>query len=227
VAREFAHRPLPFVVIEGDESVVSRIPQEYPVVAGDATEEEVLHAAGIDRARGLVAVLPSDAANLFVTLTARDLNSELFIIARYEDPRTESKLLRAGADRVASPHVIGGTRMAMAVIRPAVIDFIELATQSESLGLQMEEVLVVEGSRLAGVALIDSHIRSDLDIIIVAIKKKSGHMEFNPSASTVFEEGDRLIAIGERDQLRRLEGAAGIGTEDLPPAQRETPSDST
>jgi voltage-gated potassium channel len=95
--------------------------------------------------------------------------------------------------------------MAMAVLRPAVIDFIELATQSESLGLQMEEILVPMLSNLAGKSLVDSKIRSDLDIIIVAVKRRSGHMEFNPSAKTIIEEGDRLVAIGDRSQLNILE----------------------
>jgi voltage-gated potassium channel len=205
IAQEFERRPRPFVVVERDEDQVSRIPQKYPVVVGDATEESALLDAGIERAKGLVTVLPSDADNLFVTLTARDLNPKLFIIARYEEPRSESKLLRAGADKVVSPYIIGGTRMAMAILRPAVIDFIELATQSESLGLQMEEVRLVDGSPLDGVRLVDSTIRSELDIMIVAIKKRSGHMEFNPSATSVLEVGDRLIAIGEREQLNRLE----------------------
>jgi voltage-gated potassium channel len=208
VAREFERRPLPFVVVERDETKVPRMPEEYPVVVGDATEEGVLSEAGIERAKGLVTVLHSDADNLFVTLTARGLNPNLFIIARYEEERSETKLLRAGADKVVSPYIIGGTRMAMAVLRPAVIDFIDLTTQSESLGLQMEEVLVVEGSKLTGKTLVDTRIRSEFDIIVVAIKKKSGHMQFNPSASTVLEEGDRLIAIGQREHLRRLEAEA-------------------
>ena len=208
IAQKFENRPLPFVVVERDEDQVARIPQMYPVVVGDATEESVLLDAGIERAKGLVTVLQSDADNLFVTLTARELNPKLQIIARYEEPRSESKLLRAGADKVVSPYIIGGTRMAMAILRPAVIDFIELATQSESLGLQMEEVLLVEGSPLGGMKLVDSTIRSELDIMIVAIKKHSGHMEFNPSATTVLEVGDRLIAIGEREQLDKLEAIA-------------------
>jgi voltage-gated potassium channel len=208
IAQEFARRPLPFVVVERDEGQVSRIPQEIPVVVGDASEESVLLSAGIERARGLVTVLPSDADNLFVTLTARDLNPKLTIIARYEEPRSESKLRRAGADKVVSPYIIGGTRMAMAILRPAVIDFIELATSSESLGLQMEEVRVEEGSSLGEVKLVDSTIRSELDIMIVAIKKRSGHMQFNPSGNTALEVGDRLIAIGERQQLAKLEAIA-------------------
>ncbi|NTU59822.1 MAG: potassium channel protein [Deltaproteobacteria bacterium] len=208
VASEFQKKPLPFVVIERNEQKVLALPQEFPVLHGDGTEEEVLLQAGIERARGLVTVLHSDADNLFVTLTARDLNPKLFIIARYEEPRSEMKLLRAGADKVISPYIIGGTRMAMAVLKPAVIDFIELATQTESLGLQMEEVLLAGGSRLIGVPLASTEIRSKLDTIIVAIKRKGGHMEFNPSASSTLEEGDKLIAIGEREQLGRLEAMA-------------------
>ncbi len=205
VAAEFEKRPIPFVVIEKDEATVMKLPPNYPVIMGDATEEENLLNAGIEKAKGLVTVLHSDAANLFVTLSARELNPKLLIIARHEEERTKNKLLRAGADRVVSPYIIGGTRMAMAVLRPAVIDFIELATQSESIGLQMEEVLVTPDSPLIGVKLMDSQIRSKLDVIIVAIKKSSGHMVFNPAAQSTIEEGDIMIAIGEADQLGQLD----------------------
>ena len=208
VAQEFERRPLPFVVIERDERRVVQIPERYAVVVGDATEEDVLLKAGIERARGLVTVLHSDADNLFVTLTARGLNPNLFILARYEEEKTEPKLLRAGADKVVSPYIIGGTRMAMAVTRPNVIDFIELATTSESLGLQMEEVLVQGNSPLVGVPLAESPIRSELGIIVVAIKRRSGHMEFNPSAQTAPEAGDRLIVIGEHEHLIHLDRLA-------------------
>jgi len=208
VASEFQRRPLPFLVIERSEQKVIAMARDFPVINGDATEEHVLLEAGIDRAKGLITVLHSDADNLFVTLTARDLNPKLYIISRYEEPKSELKLLRAGADKVISPYIIGGTRMAMAVLRPAVIDFIELATASESLGLQMEEVLLARGSPLAGRALVETEIRSRLNIIIIAIKKASGHMEFNPAAETVLAEGEKLIAIGEREDLRQLEAMA-------------------
>lgn len=210
VADEFERRPIPFVVIENNIEKARKMPPEYPIIVGDANEEETLINAGIERAKGLVTVLHSDAANLFVTLSARELNPKLFIIARYEEERTKNKMLRAGADKVVSPYIIGGTRMAMAVLRPAVIDFIELATQSESLGLQMEEVLVPANSPMIGSNLKDSGIRTNLDVIIVAIKKRSGHMEFNPSASTIIGEGDRMIAIGETTQLQKLDYMIGI-----------------
>jgi voltage-gated potassium channel len=205
VAAEFERRPMPFVVIENDDVQARKLPADYPLVVGDATEEEVLLSAGIERAKGLVTVLHSDAENLFVTLSARELNPKLFIISRYEEERTKSKLLRAGADSVVSPYIIGGTRMAMAVLRPAVIDFIELATESESLGLQMEEVLVPADSPLKDVCLAESNIRAELNIIVVAVKKRSGHMEFNPAADSLLEEGDKMIAIGEVEQLQKLE----------------------
>lgn len=213
VAGEFAAKPIPFVIIERDEDIVKRIPDDIPVIYGDATEEEILKDAGIERAKGLVTVLRTDADNLFVTLSARELNPSLFIISRYEEERSESKLRRAGADKVVSPYIIGGTRMASAALRPAVIDFIELATQSENLGLQIEEAVVPPGSPIAGVSVVDSNIRSRLDIIIVAVKKKSGHMNFNPGASTIIEEGDRLIAIGERAHLNELDVLLGAEPE--------------
>lgn len=205
IADEFEKRPMSFVAIERDEETVRKLPPDFPVILGDATEDQTLREAGIERAKGLITVLQTDAENLFITLSAREMNPKLFIIARYEEERSRLKLQRAGADKVISPYIIGGTRMAMAALRPAVIDFIELATQSESLGLQMEEILVPMLSNLAGKSLVDSKIRSDLDIIIVAVKRRSGHMEFNPSAKTIIEEGDRLVAIGDRSQLNILE----------------------
>lgn len=205
VAQQLDKKPIPYVIIENDEEAVRRMDPEVPVMVGDATEEETLIGAGIERAKGLITVLQTDADNLFVTLSARELNPKLNIISRYEEERTKTKLIRAGADKCVSPYIIGGTRMANAALRPAVIDFIELATQSEHLGLQMEEIKVPSGSPLSGVALMDSEIRSKLNIIIVAIKKRSGHMEFNPSATTLVEEGDRLIAIGDRSHLTDLE----------------------
>src|SRR5207249_8002710 len=136
--------------------------------------------AGVKRARGLVTVAASDADNLYITMSARLLNDALFIVARAEDEHAEKKLARAGANRVVSPYAIGGVRVAQAVLRPAVVDFIELATRTEHLDLQIEETRVEGGSRLEHVTLSDSRLRQDFGVIIVAIKKAAGHMLFNP-----------------------------------------------
>jgi voltage-gated potassium channel len=155
-----------------------------------------------------VTVMMSDADNLFTTMSARLLNAKLVIVARVEDMITEDKLKRAGADRVVSPYQIGGTRVAQAVIKPTVVDFIELTTRTEHIELQMEETKIEPNSVLAGCNLRDSRLQAAHRIIIVAIKKKSGHMLFNPPAETVLEVGDILIAMGSRDHLGLLDQLA-------------------
>jgi voltage-gated potassium channel len=147
----------------------------------------------------------TDAANLFTTMSARLLNPKLFIVARVEDMQSEQKLLRGGADRVVSPYQIGGARVAHAILKPTVMDFIELATSTEHIELQMEETRIGPKSPLAGSTLKDSRIRSDLKVIIVAIKKSDGKMGFNPPPETSLEVGDILVAIGHKEQLQQLE----------------------
>jgi voltage-gated potassium channel len=210
VAKEFAAQRLPFVVIEQKDGLSEDAASPFGVVLhGDATSDEVLRRAGVERARALVAVVGSDADNLFITMSARLLNDKLLIVARAGEELCEKKLLRAGANRVISPYVIGGSVVARAVLRPHVLDFIELATRTEHLELQIEETRVAPGSRLAGVALRDNQVRSELGIIVVTIKKPSGKMVFNPPPDTVLEAGDILITLGHRQQLDQLEKLAG------------------
>jgi len=174
-------------------------------LAGDATADEVLKQAGVERARALVSAAASDADNLYITMSARFLSEDLFIVARAESDGAERKLVRAGASRVISPYSIGGHRVAQAVLRPHAMDFIELATRSARLELQIEEAELGSDSTLVGDSLKTSPIKSELGIIVVAIKKPDGKMVFNPSPETVLEGGDVLISIGHRQQLDRLE----------------------
>jgi voltage-gated potassium channel len=209
VCKEFAAQRLPFVVIDRDEKLLEGFPFENAVpMHGDATSDEVLRHAGIDRARALVTVLASDADNLYITMSARLLNDKLFIVARAEGEPAEKKLQRAGASRVVSPYTIGGSRMAQAVLRPAVVDFIELATRTEHLDLQIEETLIAAGSRLANRSLEESRVRREMGVIIVAIKKAAGHMVFNPPGDAVMAPGDLLITLGNRNQLDQLDQMA-------------------
>jgi voltage-gated potassium channel len=205
VCEEFSTHGLPFVVIDRQAEVTEgfRMPHGIAVV-GDATSDEVLRQAGVERARALVTVAASDADNLFITMSARLLNEHLYIVARCEGEGAETKLMRAGANRVVSPYTIGGQRVAQAVLRPSVVDFIELATRSEHLDLQIEEVAIQPGSRFAGQNVKDSGIRYDLGIIIVAIKKPDGQMVFNPASQVVLEAKDVLITLGDRKSLDRL-----------------------
>ena len=209
VCEQFSSLGMPFVVVERSGELLRgfSVPHGIPLV-GDATTDDVLKHAGVERARGLVTVAASDADNLYIVMSARFLNDKLFIVARAEEEGAEKKLLRAGANRVVSPYFIGGQRVALAVLRPAVMDFIELATRKEHLELQLEETEIHAGSRLAGTALRDSQVRQELGAIIVAIKKPDGRMLFNPGAEVVIEPRDILITMGHRQQLDRLESMA-------------------
>jgi voltage-gated potassium channel len=167
-----------------------------------------LKTAGLDRARALVAVLASDADNLYITMTARLLNDKLFIVARAEDDRAEQKLRRAGASRVVSAYAMGGYRVAHAVLRPTVVDFLDLAVGSAHLEIQLEEIQVQAGSRLANATVMESRVRQEHGIIIVAIKRATGTMIFNPPSDALLQAGDILIVLGNRQQLDQLEALA-------------------
>lgn len=203
IAKELKSERVKFVVVEKNPGVYEK--EEAFVIEGDATQDDVLKKVGIGRTKGLITVLPTDAENLYVVLSARGLNPDLFIVARAGEEGSEQKLLRAGADRVISPYHIGGLRIAHTVLKPAVVDFIELATKSGNIGLQMEEIPIPEGSGLTGLTLDQCGIGRDLGVIIVAIKKPVGEMKFNPTFRTVIEAGDTLIALGEVSKLKVLE----------------------
>lgn len=209
VCREFARSHRPFVVIDISEEDLRDFECENGIkLVGDATSDEVLKHAGIDRAHSLVTVMSSDADNLFTTLSARLLNPRLIIVSRVEEMQSEQKLIRAGANRVISPYEIGGRRVAQAVIKPTVVDFIELTSRTEHIALQMEERKIEPRSPLVGSTLMNSRLHADHHLMIVAIKKPSGQMVFNPPAETTFEAGDILIAIGHRDHLGVLDALA-------------------
>jgi voltage-gated potassium channel len=207
ISRELRGEKLSFVVIEKNLDTLNE--KEYIVfLEGDATRDETLKKAGIEKAKCLISVLPTDAENLFVVLSARGLNPSLLIVARAGEEGSEKKLFRAGADRVVSPYHIGGLRIAHTVLKPAVVDFIEFATTSGNIDLQIEEINIREGSRLAGLTLDECGIGRDLGVIIVAIKQPGGEMKFNPTFSSTINAGDILIAVGETSKLKILEDMA-------------------
>ena len=206
VIREIARRGYDFVVIEQDEALADKLlTQGYLVLMGDSTSEEVLRGAGIERARGIVCAVSSDPDNLYITLTARDLNKDIYIIARANEESGIKRLMKAGANKVVSPSVTGANQMAQMLLRPAVADFIELATMAEGLELEMEQIVIESGSPFINCQLKDTRIRSELDVIVIAIKRKDGQMIFNPSADTHIEEGDALVSIGSHSNLIALE----------------------
>jgi voltage-gated potassium channel len=206
VCKELAAKPVPFVVVDKAPETLRDLEQErYLYVDGDATEDEVLVHAGIERAGGLVSALSRDEDNVYVVLSARQLKPDLLIVARAEDERSERKLLHAGATRVVSPYVIGGSRMAGALLRPAVLDVIDLATHHRSLELQIEEIAVSGAAFASGITVRESGLREQLGLIVIAIKKGSGEMVFNPAAEVRIEAGDRLVLMGQQASLHALE----------------------
>lgn len=206
IVKELSNLKMPLVVIDSDESLIIRFREKGILhLMADATEEENLVAAGVDRARGLVAVVNKDTDNVFIVLTARDLNKKLQIFARAGSPSTHKRLLQAGADRVVSPFATGAQHIAQNILRPTVTDFLALALSAEGLELSMEEILVPDNAELVGKELMHTGIRSEYNLIVVAIKRRDGTMIFNPSPHEMFEGGDILVAIGPQENLLNFE----------------------
>ena len=197
------------VVIENDpDRAASAEGLGVLVVRGDATTDDVLREAGITRARVLVTALTTDADNLFVTLTARSLRPDLFIVARARIESSEAKLSQAGADRVVNPQGIGGARMAAFVLQPHVAEFLDIVMHDGSLEFRLEEVSVPDDSPLAGRSLRDAQIRDSTGALILALRDSGGDFTTNPPPETVLEAGQILIAIGTEGQLKALAEAA-------------------
>jgi voltage-gated potassium channel len=192
-------------VIEKNENRVKAMDEDGVLyMLASATEEDTLLKAGIQSARGLFTALATDADNVFLVLTAKQHNPGLFVVARAEQNTTRKTLYAAGANKVISPYAIGARRMAHAVLRPTVIEFLELAFSDENTSIGVEEFPVGEKSRLAEKTLIESGIRRDLNLIILSIKKADGQIRFNPSADTRIEAGDIVIAVGEEKSMAKL-----------------------
>jgi len=206
IAAELHQQGVAFVVIERDPARVRQaIDRGWPAIEADASREEVLAHAGIHRARGLIAAVGTDAENVFTVLTARVMRPDVFIIARVESDDAEHKLRRAGADRVISPYQIGANHMVQTALRPAVVDFVQLATSSERLDLSMEQVHIKDNSALANQSIVDAGIRQKFGVIVVGIKRAGGGMEFNPPPEAIMRAGDELVVLGRTDSVKALE----------------------
>ncbi len=206
ICRELYEDNMKFVVIEQDPVAIAELEKlKFLYLQMDATTDEALVKAGIMKAKGLVTAVRSDANNVFISLTAKGLRPDIFVLSRTSDVKNEDKLKRAGASRVVSPYYLGGRRMAQMLKRPAVVDFIDIATMDNKLGLIMEEVRIRPESVLVGKNLIESHLRQDFGVIIVAIKRQhSGDMVFNPGPSEILNNGDVLVVLGKKEDVSRM-----------------------
>ena len=201
-------RNTPLIVIDNDtNSTALAETNGFLYILGDASEEKVLRDAGVEHARALVAVLPTDADNVFVTLLARDLNKNLFIAARLEKAQSEARLLRAGVDKAICPQEIGATRLANIITRPAVVDFIDFA--AHGLDLEAEQYLVQPESKLVGQTLRQANLPRTVGLLIVALKRNDGQTIFNPGPDTVLQTQDTLIVTGKTGSLSKLEEQYG------------------
>ena len=210
IVREMRREGVPFVVVESNAQLAGELGlPDTQVLIRDATLDETLLEAGVERAHGLAACLSDDAANLYVVLTARTLNPKLHVVSRAVEESAVPKLIRAGANRVIAPTIIGSHRMAQALLKPAVADFMD-SVAAEGLDLAFEQFEVMEASPLANLKLKETNIRAELDIVVVAIRRPRGEMVFNPSGDTQVRPGDLLIGIGRAESLTEL-GAMAKG----------------
>jgi len=208
IIRELHQTKKDFVVIEPSQERIDRILVSYPIlyIRGDPAEDEVLKRAGVERAKGVLLSLPTDEANLFVTITVRNLNPHIRIVAKGIDVKSHGKMHKVGADYVVSPTDIGGMRMASQMLRPTVVTFLDTMLRDKEQGLRVEEVEVKVGSALAGKSVGDSGVRTRTRALLVAIKRRGEtEYDFNPPDTSVINEGDALIFIASPDSLRDLE----------------------
>jgi len=212
-AHELKRAGVPFVVVDREAERTERAVQSGMLaVTADSTRDETLRSLGVERARGLISALATDADNLFVILSAKNLNPKLFVATRAAEEEAEQKLRRAGADALFAPYTTAGYRLAQAVLRPHVFQFFDLATKGIGFDVDIEQVRVPESSGFASRSLEQTRIRHDLGVIVLGIRKLDGAMLFNPAAETVIQGGDYLIVMGEPANLRTLESLVLAGT---------------
>lgn len=205
IVKELTAAGIPLVVIDQSPAAIEALEAVGVLYLNmDATADEALTAAGIDRARGLVTAVSSDADNVFISLSAKGIRPDIFILARASDVKNESKLLRAGASRVVCPYQMGGRRMAEILHKPTVVDFLDQTMMHNALGLQMEEAFIAENSPFIGKTVMSSNLRQEFGVIIVAIKRNSGEMIFNPGPHETFQAGDVIVVIGKTSELERM-----------------------
>jgi voltage-gated potassium channel len=206
VAHVFENEGTKFIVIEANEEIAQKAVKDgYLCIQGDATRDSILKEAGIVKARALVAALPSDADNLYVTLSAKELNPNIFVVARMDNETSESKFKHAGANRTMSPYGIGGRRLAMLTLRPLVVDFVDTTMTNRGRELTLENIELRPGSIIEGMTVKDG-IQKSGGAQILAVRKKNDRLISSPPSEMILEIGDELVVIGTREQLRVIEG---------------------
>jgi voltage-gated potassium channel len=203
IARDLVAMGASPVVVDNDPIRVENV--QHPAVLGDATDDEVLDRAGVRRARALVAALDTDAGNLFVTLSARALRPDLFIVARVRLEENEDKLRRAGANRVVNPQSIGGARMAAFVLQPYVTEFVDVVMHDRGIEFRLEEILVPAGSPIEGCSIREAHVRDRTGALVLALRDRNGTFTTNPPPETVVNADQIIIAIGTPGDLEKLQ----------------------
>jgi voltage-gated potassium channel len=217
ILRELSAAQIPFVAIDNDEERLVRLgedletTEEILYVVGDATDDHVLEAAGIGRARGIIAALHDDKDNVFVTISARHLNPTARIVAKAIEPSADAKLKRAGADTIVSPNQIGGMRMVSEMVRPRVVEFLDLMLRDRR-NLRIEELTIPDESSLVGTSLMNTNIRKATDALVIAVRYPDGSYKYNPGSTAVIEKGTTLIVLGETPEIIRLRKGVSDGS---------------
>ncbi len=205
VAKEFDAEKVSYIVVDSKPETASELgDKNIPCIIGDMAADEILESASIMKAKGLIACADSDTANVYVTLSAREMNPDLYIVARSSTIVTEAKMRRAGANRVISPYFIAGNRMASMALRPVAVDFLDMVMRSENVELELEEYRIDDGSKLIGKTLSELEIKQKTGSTILAIKQGTGKFNLQPGATTVIGHGDVMVALGTSQQLELL-----------------------
>lgn len=217
ILEELVATQTPFVAIDRDRQRLQRLDEDFPelelhYVVGDATDDHVLEEAGITRARGIIAALHDDKDNLFVTVTARALNPGARIVAKSVESSADNKLRRAGADAVVSPNRIGGMRLVSEMVRPVVVQFLDLMLRDKQKSLRIEELPIPDHSSLVGSELRKTDIRRKSNVLVIAVRTPDGAFHYNPGPETTLRRGMVLVVLGETEQVIRLREGVGDGS---------------
>jgi voltage-gated potassium channel len=208
LATQLTHRGEDFVVVDSSPEKISRAQElGFLAVQGDATSEDTLEQVQLMKAKAIATTLPTDAENVFITLTARDLHPEIQIIAKSDKESSCRKLRRAGADKIVMPDRVGAQQMERMISRPSTADLVELFAEASHLEMELDELLVGDTSKLAGMSIAESGIKTDFNLLVVGLKDEAGHFRFNPKPAETISAGDLLLVIGQVSDINRMKAS--------------------